>query len=95
MCTDELIPAPEIKTFYYMLPSANESSATESNSMLWLLYLYLSRATFLVSFIDPNKQLPNTKYEFKFLNCRLGLLEIYIYIYIYIYYLFRDLNIIY
>ena len=78
-------------TFYYMLPSANKSSAPESNSMLWLLYLYVSRSTFLVSFTDPNNQLSNIKYVFKLLNCRLGLSKKNIYIY----YLFRDINIIY
>ena len=53
-----------------MLLSCNENSERGSNPMLLLLYLYLSRSTFLVSFADPNKQLPNVQSVFKFLNCR-------------------------
>ena len=30
--------------------------------------MYLSRSAFLVSFADPNKQLPNVQYVFKSLN---------------------------
>ena len=41
------------------------------------MYLYLSRSAFLVSFTDPNKQLPNVKFVYKFLNCAPSLLEIY------------------
>ena len=36
--------------------------------MSWPLQLYLSRSAFLVSFTDPDKQLPDVKYMFKFLN---------------------------
>ena len=32
------------------------------------LYLYLSRSAFFVYFTDPNKQLPNVKSVFKFLD---------------------------
>ena len=51
-----------------MLPSVNENSERESNPMQWPVYLYLSRLPFLVSFTDPNNQLPNVKSVFKFLN---------------------------
>ena len=33
-CTDELISAPKIMTFFPMLPSANENCERESNPML-------------------------------------------------------------
>ena len=52
-------------TFFLMLPSGNEDSGRESNGMLQSLYLYLSRSTSLVSFTDPQKQLPNVKSVFK------------------------------
>ena len=52
-----------------MVASGNENSERESNPMLQLLYLYLCRSAFLVSFTDPNKQLPNLKSVFKFFNC--------------------------
>ena len=55
-------------TFFPMLPSENENSERESNAIPQSLYLYLSRSAFLVSFIDPNKQLFNVKSVFKFLN---------------------------
>ena len=56
-------------TFFLMAPSGNESSERESNPMPWPLYRPLSRSAFLVSFIDPNKQLPIVKSVFRFLNC--------------------------
>ena len=68
-CKDELISAPKIMTFFLMVASSNENSERESNPMLQLLYLYLCRSAFLVSFTDPNKQLPNLKSVFKFFNC--------------------------
>ena len=40
-----------------MLPSENKNSDRESNPMPLLLYLYLSRSAFLVSFKDANKGL--------------------------------------
>ena len=45
-----------------------KNSEQESNSMLWSLYLYLSRSAFLVSYTDLNKQLFNVRSVFKFLN---------------------------
>ena len=51
-----------------MLASGNENSERESNLMPYLLYLYLPRSAFLVSFTDPNEQLFNVKSVFKFLN---------------------------
>ena len=42
-----------------MLPYINKNSEAESNSMMYPLYLYLSRATFLVNLTDPNNQLYN------------------------------------
>ena len=48
--------------------------------MLQLIYLHLSRSIFLVSFADPNKQLPNVKSVFKSLGHRLNMFEIYIYL---------------
>ena len=54
---------------FIMLPSGNKNSERESNPMSLPLYLYLSRSLFFVSFADPNKQLPNVKSVFKFLNC--------------------------
>ena len=52
-----------------MVLSGNENSEGESNPMPKPMYLYLSRSAFLVSFTDPNKQLPNVKILFKLLNC--------------------------
>ena len=49
VCTDELISAPEAKTFFAMCPSVNVNSEGESNPMTQPLYLYLSRSAFLVS----------------------------------------------
>ena len=48
-----------------MLPSANENSERELSHILQPLYFYLSGSKFLVSFTDPNKQLPNVKSVFK------------------------------
>ena len=56
-------------TFFLMVLSGNENSEGESNPMPKPMYLYLSRSAFLVSFTDPNKQLPNVKILFKLLNC--------------------------
>ena len=47
----------------------NKNFERESNPMTQPVYLYLSRSAFLVSFTDPNKQLPSAKSMFKFLNC--------------------------
>ena len=63
--------------FSYFFLSGNENSKWESNPMLWLLFLYLSRSAFLVSFTDPNKQLPKVKSMFKFLSCKFSVQEIY------------------
>ena len=63
MCTDELISAPKIITFFPTLASVNENFERDSNPKL--LHLYIYRSTFLVSFTDPNKQLPNVKSVFK------------------------------
>ena len=52
-----------------MVSSGNANSERESNPMPYPLYLYLSRSAFLVSFTDPNKQLFNVKYVFKFPSC--------------------------
>ena len=52
-----------------MVASGNENSERESNPMLQLLYLYLSRSAFVVSFTDLNKQLPNVKSVSKVFNC--------------------------
>ena len=62
ICTDELISAAKIMTFFPKLPTVKNS---EENK---ILYLYLSRSAFLVSFANPNKQLPYVKSVFKFLN---------------------------
>ena len=73
-----------------MLPSANKNSVQESNPMLQPLYLYLSGASFLDSFTDPNKQFFNVKQCLNFLTTDLVCKR-----YIYIYYFFGDINIIY
>ena len=54
-------------TFFPLLPFVNKNSERESNSMSKLAYLYLYESAFLVSFTDPNKQLPNEKSISKFL----------------------------
>ena len=69
MCTDELISSPKIITFFPTPASVNENFERESNPKL--LHLYLYRSAFLVRFTDPNKQLPNVKSMFKFLNADL------------------------
>ena len=51
-----------------MLPSGNENSERESNPIPYSVYMYLSGSAFVVSFSDPNKQLPDVKYVFKFPN---------------------------
>ena len=66
ICTDVLTSAPKIIAFFSMLPSDNENSERESNILT--LYLNLSRSAFLVRLTDPNKQLLNVKYVFKFFN---------------------------
>ena len=48
-----------------MLLFVNENSERESNPMPQLQYLCLSRSAFLITFTDPNKQLPNVKAMFK------------------------------
>ena len=63
--------------FFPMLSSGNENSERESNPIPLLVYLHLSRSAFLVSFIDPNKQLPNVKSVFKILNYGFRFWEIY------------------
>ena len=60
-----------------MEPSGDENSEQESNSIPQPLYLSLSRSVFLVSFTDPNKQLPNVKSVFKLLNGGPNMQEIY------------------
>ena len=55
-------------TFSPTLPSLNENSERETNPLPQPLYLYLYRSAFLVSFTDPNKQLPNVKSVFKSLD---------------------------
>ena len=50
---------------YPITPSVNENSELVSNSRLQLLYLHLSRPTFLGAFTDPKKQLLNVKSVFK------------------------------
>ena len=56
ICTDELISAPKITTFFPMLSSDNENSERESSPIPYPLYLNLSGSVFLVSFTAPNKQ---------------------------------------
>ena len=55
-------------TFFTKRRYVNESFKQESNPMPWPLSLYLFRSEVSVSFTDPNKQLPNVKSVFKFLN---------------------------
>ena len=47
-----------------MLSSVNGNSERESNAMPQSLFLYFSRSVFLVSYTDPNKQIPNVKSAF-------------------------------
>ena len=51
-----------------MLSSVNGNSERESNAMSQPLFLYLPRSVFLVSFTDPNKQIPNVKSVFRALD---------------------------
>ena len=64
----EVMSTPKIMTFFPKLPSVNKNCEQESNPVLYPLYLYLTRSTFLISFTDPNKQLPNVKSVFKSLD---------------------------
>ena len=54
-----------------MLSSVNENPERESNPMLQPIYLYLSESAFLVSFIDPSKQLFNVKFVLNFVDMEL------------------------
>ena len=60
-----------------MLPPVNENCERESNPMPQPLYLYLSGSAFLVSFTDPDKQLPKVKPVFKSLGHRSSVQQIY------------------
>ena len=62
--------------FFPKFPSLNENSEGESNAMSQLIYLHLSKSAFLVSFTAQNKQLPNLKSVFRFLNCGFSVKEI-------------------
>ena len=62
--TDEPISTPKIINFFLMLSSVNGNSERESNAMPQSLFLYFSRSVFLVSYTDPNKQIPNVKSAF-------------------------------
>ena len=68
ICAAELISAPKIMTFLPLNPSVNKNSERESNTMPYLLYLYLSGSALLVSTTDPNKQLFNGKSVLKSLE---------------------------
>ena len=68
ICAIELMSAPKIMTFLPLLPSVNENSERESNTMPYLLYLYLPGSALLVSTTDPNKQLFNGKSVLKSLE---------------------------
>ena len=57
--------------------SGKEYSLPEPNLMPKLVYLYLSRSAFLVSFTDLNKQLLNVKSVFNYYDCEPSVLEIY------------------
>ena len=52
-------------TFFQYLSSVNENSERESNPMLWHPRFAFIWISILVSFTDPNKQLPNVKSVFK------------------------------
>ena len=67
--------APKIMTFFPWVSSVNKNFEQESNPMLEPVYLYLSRSSFLISFTDPNEQLPNAKSVL--LNCGSTVQEIY------------------
>ena len=68
ICAAELISAPKIMTFLPLNPSVNKNSERESNTMPYLLCLYLSGSALLVSTTDPNKQLFNGKSVLKSLE---------------------------
>ena len=53
---------------FSLLPSVSINSERESNTIMYLLCLYLSGSKILVSSTDSNKQLFNVKSVFKFLN---------------------------
>ena len=55
-------------TFLPKLPAHNENCESASNPVPWPIYGYLSISAFLVTFTDPNKQLPNVKSGFKSLD---------------------------
>ena len=63
-----LMSAPKVMTFSPILLSGNENSERELNPIPEAVYRYLSRSAFLVSFTEPNKQLPNVKSVFKSLD---------------------------
>ena len=69
ICTNELISAPKLITYFPKLPSVTKNSENESNPKAQPLYLYLYRSALLVSFTDLNKQLFNIKSLFKFITC--------------------------
>ena len=79
--------------FFFILLNVKslEILPKQSNPMLQPLYLYLPGSTFLVSFTDPNKQLPNTKSVSKSFEHCSGAYEIYIYIYIYIFIMLKTI----
>ena len=54
--------------FFPVLPSVNKNCERESYPIAQPLYWYLSASAFLFSFKDPNKQLPNVKFEFRSLD---------------------------
>ena len=81
--------APNIIAILPTLTLGNENSKRESNSMPQPIYLYLPRSTFLVSFTDQNKQLPNVKSVFKSIDHGRKCVRN-----IQIYYLFRNRKII-
>ena len=65
-------------TFFPWVSSVNKNFEQESNPMLEPVYLYLSRSAFLISFTDPNEQLPNAKSVLlNCLNCGSSVQEIY------------------
>ena len=62
-CTDELISAPNIITFFpNTLPSNNEKVPRASNLIPYPKYLFLLKSVvFLVNLTAPNKEVPNAK----------------------------------
>ena len=63
ICTKELLSTPKIMSFFPCFHQSN--SEREVNPLMLPLYLYLSRWTFLDSFIAPNRQLSSVKSLFK------------------------------